>query len=124
MMKINAYSQAQLIKLLLDGDLNCKELAEESGLHYVTVLQYTRELHRAGASHIVRWEKDDRGRDQTRIYKLGRGKDVKRETFTAAERQRRARAKKKAMQMALVMGGAGQFVACANGRHKFEELAA
>lgn len=50
--KINAISQAHLIALMLDGIYTCKELAEETGLHYVTVLQYTRELHRAGAAYI------------------------------------------------------------------------
>ena len=40
--KINAITQAHLIKLLLDGKFNCQELAAETGLHYVTVLQYTR----------------------------------------------------------------------------------
>ena len=40
--KINAISQAHLIKEMLDGTLTCKELAEETGLHYVTVLQYAR----------------------------------------------------------------------------------
>lgn len=85
-MKINAFTQARLIRLLLDGDRTCTELAEETGLHYVTVLQYTRELHRAGAAHICGWEKDARGRDNTKIYKIGRGKDRPRSKRTAAER--------------------------------------
>jgi hypothetical protein len=124
MMKLNAFTQAKLIKLLLDNDLNCQELAEESGLHYVTVLLYTRELHRAGAAHITRWEKDIRGRDIIKIYKLGHGKDAKREKLTDAERQARTREKRKTIQLARVMGGAGQFVASANGRIRFEEVAA
>ena len=53
----NAITQAHLIKLLLEGDYTCQELADETGLHYVTVLQYTRELYRAGAAYIVRWDK-------------------------------------------------------------------
>lgn len=95
--KINALSQAQLIKLLLEGTYTCAELAEMTGLHYVTVLQYTRELHRAGAAHIFSWEKDSRGRDLAKIYKLGRGRDAKRERLTQAQRQARVRAKRKAM---------------------------
>lgn len=51
--KVNAMSQAQLIKLLLDGDRTCAELADESGLHYVTVLEYCRELHKAGQWALV-----------------------------------------------------------------------
>jgi hypothetical protein len=95
LMKINAFSQAQLIKLLLDGSYSCAELAEETGLHYVTILEYTRELHRAKAAHICMWEKDNRGRDMIKIYKLGEGKDAKRLKLTAAQRQQRVRDKKK-----------------------------
>lgn len=99
--KVNAISQAQLIRLLLEGDYTCQELAEETGLHYVTVLQYTRELHRAGAAYIARWEKDSRGRDMLKVYKLGRGRDAQRARLTAAERQARVRSKR---QMAALLG--------------------
>ena len=94
LIKINAITQAQLIKLLLEGTYSCAELAEMTGLHYVTVLQYTRELHRAGAAHICMWDKDGRGRDLTKNYKLGAGKDVKRPRMTGAEKQRKYKAKK------------------------------
>lgn len=124
MMKINAYSQAQMIKLLLEGTHTCMELAEATGLHYVTVLQYTRELRRAGAARICAWEKDSRGRDIIKVYTLGAGKDAQRERLTGAERQERVRAKKKAAQMAQVMAGAARFVHSANGRLRFERAAA
>lgn len=97
--KINAITQAHLIKLLLDGTRTCVELAEETGLHYVTVLQYTRELHRAGAAHIAAWEADHRGRDLSKIYKLGVGRDKPRHKFTQAERQIAYRAKKRQMKI-------------------------
>lgn len=93
--KINAMTQARLIKLLLEGTYTCTELAEMTGLHYVTVLQYTRELHRAGAAHIADWEKDSRGRDLAKIYRLGEGSDKPRQKKTQAERQIAYRAKKK-----------------------------
>lgn len=99
--KINSFTQARLIRLLIDGDLNCQELAEETGLHYVTVLEYTRELHHAGAVHICRWEKDSRDRDAIKIYRLGVGKDVKRDKLTPAQRQERVRKRK---QMATLLG--------------------
>lgn len=99
--KINAILQAQLIKLLLEGEYSCEELAQETGLHYVTVLQYTRELHRAGAAHIVRYEKDSRDRDSIKVYKLGAGKDAKRAKLTAAQRQQRVRSRK---QLATLLG--------------------
>ena len=106
LMKLNAYHQAQLIKLLLDGTYSCSELAEETGLHYVTVLEYTRELHRAKAAHISMWEKDGRGRDMIKIYKLGESKDAKRSKLSAAERQQRVRDKRKAMEVNGLMAGA------------------
>ena len=97
--KINAFTQARLIRLLIDGDLNCRELAEETGLHYVTVQEYTRELHHAGAVHICRWEKDSRDRDAIKIYKLGVGKDIKRDKLTSAQRQERVRKRRKMAEL-------------------------
>ncbi len=99
MIKINAITQAHLIKLLLEGTYTCQELADMTGLHYVTVLQYTRELHRAGAAHIAGWEKDYRGRDLAKIYKLGEGRDKPRQKKTQAERQIAYRAKKKQLNL-------------------------
>jgi hypothetical protein len=97
--KTNAIAHAQLIKAMLDGTLTCQELAEHTGLHYVTVLQYTRELHAAGAAHICLWEKDTYGRDAIRVFKIGEGKDAKRQRMTAAQRQARSRAKKSNIEM-------------------------
>lgn len=103
--KINAFTQAKLIEAMLDGVYNCQELAEITGLHYVTVLNYTRELHRAKAAHISGWDKDSRGRDVVKIYRIGRGKDAKREKLTGAQRQARTREKKKAQEVAKIMMG-------------------
>ena len=103
--KINTITQAQLIKLLLEGIYSCRELAEHSGLHYVTVLQYTRELHRVGAAHISSWEKDDRGRDVIKVYKLGAGKDAKRQRMTQAERQQKQRVKKRMAEVIHMTAG-------------------
>ena len=103
--KINAFTQAKLIEAMLDGVYNCQELAEITGLHYVTVLHYTRELHRAKAAHISGWDKDSRGRDVVKIYRIGRGKDAKREKLTGAQRQARTREKKKAQEVAKIMIG-------------------
>ncbi len=97
--KINAITQARLIKLLLEGTYNCQELADETGLHYVTVLQYTRELHRMKAAHITAWEKDTRGRDVIKVYKLGEGRDAKRQKLSPADRQRAYRTKKRMQYM-------------------------
>lgn len=103
--KVNAMSQARLIKLLLEGTYTCPELAEMTGLHYVTVLQYCRELHLAKAAYIADWEKDSRGRDNLKIYKLGVGKDKPRARMTEAEKQARYRAKMQAVKALQRMAG-------------------
>jgi hypothetical protein len=97
--KLNAIAQAQLIKYMLEGIHSCQELAELSGLHVITVYQYARELHKAGAAHISAWEKDARGRDVIKIYSLGPGKDKKRERMTPAQRQAKARSKRQHIDM-------------------------
>lgn len=91
--KVNAISFAKLVAATADGTMTKAELAEHTGLHYLTVCQYTRELHRAGAVHVWMWEKDSRGRDMMPLYKLGAGKDMPRARMTQAERQARYRAK-------------------------------
>lgn len=92
--KMNAFAQGVMIKHMLEGVYTCQELAELTGLHYITVLHYARELHRAGACHISSWEKDIRGRDVIKVYKIGVGKDAKREKMTDVERQARSRSKR------------------------------
>lgn len=105
--KINAVAHAQLIKYMLEGTYNCRELAELTGMHYVTVVQYTRQLHRAGACHVFMWDKDTRGRDAIKIYKLGVGQDAKRQSISARERNRRYRAKRKALELHQMLIGRG-----------------
>lgn len=123
MIKMSAVLQAQLVKLLLEGTYTCQELADETGLHYVTVLQYTRELHRAKAAYISAWEKDTRGRDAIKIYKIGVGKDVKREKLTGAQRQAKARERRRAAALARVTAGTARLVPSANGRLRVEAVA-
>lgn len=96
--KINAISQARLIKLLITGGLSCKELAERTGLHYVTVLQYTRELYRAGAVYIHEWHQDTHGRDMIKVYKITTSShaiDAKRFRIADTDKSRRYREGKK-----------------------------
>lgn len=93
--KINAFTQGVLIELMLDGLYDCHELAERTGLHYVTVQGYCRELHRAGACYIDHWNADSRDRDTIKIYKIGRGTDAVRRKLTSAQRQARSRAGRK-----------------------------
>jgi len=107
--KVNALSQANLIKLLLEGEYTMRQLAEETGLHYVTVVDYTRALRRAGILHICAWELDRMGRETIRVYKLGEGKDVKpRKRLTPSERAARYRAKQKQLELIQITGGFAQ----------------
>lgn len=121
--KVNALSYAQLVKHMLEGVYTLQQLAEETGLHYLTVCQYARELHRAGAAHISSWEADSRGRDMVRIYKIGAGRDAKRQKLTGAERQAVVREKRRAAQLAQVMAGNARYVQAGNGRLRYEEVA-
>lgn len=91
--KVNAMAYAHMVELMLDGTHSCQELARATGLHYVTVLDYTRAMHRAGAAHICAWEKDKRGRDLIKVYRIGRGRDAKRHKLSARERSARYREK-------------------------------
>ena len=121
--KVNAMSFAKLVKLLLVPLYNCQELADVTGLHYVTVLQYTRELHREGAAHIHHFEQDTRGRDSIRVYKLGPGKDAVRTRLTSVQRSERYRTKRRqALQMA-ALAGAATCTQQANGRLLYERTA-
>jgi len=90
--KVNAMSYALLIKSLMDGDLTMFELAAETGLHYDTVRSYCKELHKAKAIHIERFEPDARGRHTIKVYKIGAVRDAKRPRMSGAERQSRRRA--------------------------------
>ena len=120
--KINAYSQAQLIKLLLIGDMTCAELSEETGLHVMTVWDYVRELHRAKAAHIARWDTDARGRYCVRVFKLGEGQDARRPSLTSVERNQRYRDRIKAQRELMVQAGKGRWVKSGNNHLRFEEI--
>lgn len=122
--KINAVMQANIIKLMLEGTYSCAELAEMTGAHYVTVLQYTRELHRAKAAHIAHWDKDSRGRDIIKVYKIGEGRDAKRQKLTHVERSARYRTKQRQANELAVVQGRMTAVQTANGRLRFVPEAA
>lgn len=103
--KVNAMSYGLLVRYMLEGEHTCHELAGLTGLHYLTVLQYARELHAAKAAHICRWEKDSRGRDALKVYKIGRGKDAKRTRMPETERTRNYRARKRSIAMIQMTAG-------------------
>lgn len=87
---------ARLIKGLVEGEYNCRELADLSDLGYITVLDYCRALHEEKQIHIVKWERDAIGRDSIMVYKFGPGEDAPKRRLTRAEQQQRYRARKQA----------------------------
>lgn len=86
--RVNALAQAHLVRLLLDGDVTCHDLAEEAGLHYVTVLQYVRALRKVGVVYVARWLPDALGRHTTMVLRLGKGKDAPRVRATKSEKMK------------------------------------
>lgn len=98
--KMGAITYAHLLRLLMEGEYTCKELAKATGLHYTTVLQYSRELYRARVLHICAW------RERERIYKVGDERDVKRPKMTAAERTKHYRERQKVKQQTSFLYGA------------------
>ena len=95
--KVNALSFALLVKEMLVGVYTCEELAERTGLHYVTVLRYTREMHKAGSAHIVGWRRNKLHHYVLKIYGIGDMPDARKpyEAKTPAQRAERYRAKVK-----------------------------
>ncbi len=121
MVKVNALSYAKLIKALNEGWHTYHDLAEVTGLHYVTVLNYVLALRKERMCHIHAWDLDTRGRETVAQFKLGPGKTApKKPRLTGAQRQQRQRDKKQAIRNNLVMAGRGEYVKSANGRYRFE----
>lgn len=87
--RVNALAQAHLVRLLLEGGVTCHDLAEEAGLHYVTVLQYVRALRKVGVVHVTGWLPDSLGRHTTMVLRLGKGKDAPRVRMTKSEKMQR-----------------------------------
>ena len=95
MIKLNGLLFARMVKMLLDG-ATVHEIADETGLHKVTVTRYTRELHKARAVHIAHWEADSLGRECIKGYRIGDQRDVPRQKRkTAAQRTALYRARKR-----------------------------
>lgn len=88
---------------MMDGTRTCRELAEETGLHILTVYDYTYHLHKSGAAFIVTW--DGEGRHQTRIYMIGRGKDAPRPSKSRKQIAEDYRARKTAKDLLHRMAG-------------------
>lgn len=95
MIRINALSFAKLVRCLTDGPSRIQDVADETGLHYVTARRYLKALHREHVIHISGWENDSRGRANQVVYAMGDKADAKRPRLSDAERQVRYRNKKR-----------------------------
>jgi hypothetical protein len=118
--KMGAISYALMLKHMMEGVYTCQELAEFTGLHLITVYQYTREICAAGAAHICHYEPDARGRHNIKVYKLGAGKNAKKPKMTVNERMAKHREKVYQQKVMHVMAGTAKFFVSANGRQRFE----
>lgn len=101
--KVNALTFSILVKLLYEGTRTCYELAEDTGLHVLTVYDWTREMHRQGIIHICMWEGE--GRSSVRIFKMGPGKDAPRPIKDRSRIHAEYRARQKAAQLLQRMAG-------------------
>lgn len=72
----NLIAVGVLIKHLMDGRLTNRQLAEVTGLAYLTVCRYTAAIYNADAAFITRLEIDNRGAQTIRVYKLGTDDDA------------------------------------------------
>lgn len=105
MIKLNGMLFARMIKMLLDG-ATVHEIAEETGLHKVTVTRYTRELHKAKAVHVAYWEADSLGRECIKGYRIGEQRDVPRQKRkTTAQRTALHRQRKQQRALLQMMAG-------------------
>lgn len=101
--KVNAMTFSILVKLLYEGTRTCYELAEETGLHKLTVYDWTREMHRQGVIHICMWEGE--GRSSMRVFKMGPGKDAPRPVKTREQISADYKARRKAMKLNHLLAG-------------------
>ena len=106
--KVNALMFSIMVKLLMEGTRTCAELAEETGLHVLTVYDWTATMHKQGIIHICMWEGD--GRNSVRIFKFGPGKDAPRPLKPRSVISAEYRAKKKAAELLHRMVGQTQGV--------------
>lgn len=103
--KVGALTLTNLLANLMHGDMTCRELAEETGLHYSTVLSYTRAMHKGGVLHITRWEKCSDGRCKIKIYKFGKSKDAAKPLVPRIEQRKRYKEKMKQKELIQMMSG-------------------
>jgi hypothetical protein len=102
--KTNALSYSKLIAALVnDSPLTVTELQIPTGLHYGTIREQLRALHKERLIFIAGYKKDARDRDNEHLWSWGNQKDVKKFKLSPSQRQARAREKKRLAQIQEVM---------------------
>lgn len=107
MLKVNALSQAHLVRLLFEGGYTRAQLAEKSGLHYGTVVDYVAHFRKVKIAYIDEYLPDSIGRLAVPAFKLGIDQpDAKRpRKLTQAQQQQRVRNRKKSIETLQLMAG-------------------
>ena len=90
---------AQMIRLLTQDPHTFAELAEETGLHYITVREWVREMHRQGIVRVAAWVENTRGHRRIEAFMFGEGADAKKpRPKSGAQRTREYIARKAARE--------------------------
>lgn len=84
-----------LLKELQESDMTYKEMMEVSGFSYFWLIRLIKNLKKEKLVHVCGYYKNIRGQETIKIYRYGKGKDAKRNSLTAAERQKIHRDRKK-----------------------------
>lgn len=97
---INRLSVAKMMRCLLDGPSSVFDLMEESGLCYSTAQRFVHALRHQRVIHVVRWDRDTRGRLTRACYSFGDKADAPRKPKPRSDvvREYVKRAKQRAMQ--------------------------
>lgn len=94
--KVNALSFGLMLQYLVEHPhTSFQELADHSGLHYITVGDWVRVWHKLKLVHISGWDPDSLGRPNVKLYSFGPGPDVKRMRKSDAQKARDYRIRKK-----------------------------
>ena len=102
--KVNALTFSIMCKLLIEGTRTARELADDTGLHVLTVYDWLAAMHAQEVIHVCDWEGE--GRSAMRIFKLGPGKDAPRPVKGRKQAYADYRARKRAAALNQRMAGA------------------
>lgn len=83
-LRVNAMTNAVLIRELMDGPSTAAELAELVGLSKQTITRYLMAMHRKKCIRIAGWDRDSSGKQSIRCFGFGDAPDAKKEPKKAA----------------------------------------